>query len=804
MNRFFSKCLASATAALTAFLCLGRYDCLSSQIPVSAATTSETSASLQAYADEVVALVNDERAAYGLDPLYAAPILNTAAAVRADECTEVFSHTRPDGSECFTILNEYGISNAARGENIAYGDDTPEDVVETWMNSSGHRANILSEKYSYIGVGVADGGYLYWTQIFVGGTTLRDAYLPEHQQTTTTTITTTTTRTETTTTTTTFSSTSESDRYQEHHNTLELTGLHLQPGDKLEVTFCTSGAFCPEFTVKYLEDSHTVLSQTTYNVYGFATMTFTAESSVDDVSFEIQAMTEDSNYYDVYIYDYNIAPIAPIATTTTVATTTTTATTPSTTTTKQTYDDVKGDVDLDGIVSMSDAYLVMNYVSNASAGNKSSFTDDPEQNQLFYQVGDVDDDGALTLKDAAYIYHYYGCLAAGLIINWDDLLAPSSNVIDGDVIASVGMIEISLDELRASNYQVTVPITLSQNDGFYGLSFGAFWDGNALTPKEINTPLSTMVTVPAFTDSQDFAWMNLLNISTTASGNPKNYISEDESTVLVNLTFQVSEDAKPGDYYEITPVYDAKNDTAYELFNADYDALSSLFLQAGGIQITDEPKSNNLTAEIGLVEITPEELAANDYLVEIPVTLAENPGFQSLSFGASWDTGSLTLESIRNTSTLTFASSFHDSFIWMAFRNSSGDYTGNNLCTIQFRVPENAVVGDFYTITPEIVAQDGTPYTAENVAGDALNASLDGGGISIVESDSTLYGDINLDGAVDLADVVLLNKAVAGAVTLGAEARRNADCNSDGGLSANDSMVLLEFLVHLVETLPAV
>lgn len=67
---------------------------------------------------------------------------------------------------------------------------------------------------------------------------------------------------------------------------------------------------------------------------------------------------------------------------------------------------------------------------------------------------------------------------------------------------------------------------------------------------------------------------------------------------------------------------------------------------------------------------------------------------------------------------------------------------------------------------------------------------------------NVLYGDVNLDGKIDLSDVVLLNKAVAGAVTLTGEAKSNSECVADGALSADDSMALLQFLVHLVDKLP--
>lgn len=130
------------------------------------------------YADAVVTLVNAERAAAGLDPLYAVPALNEAAAVRAAETTASFSHTRPDGRSCSTVLNDAGIPWRSSGENIAYGYASPEAVMDGWMHSDGHRANILGN-FDYIGVGAVErNGTLYWAQVFTGGAALDGAYLP--------------------------------------------------------------------------------------------------------------------------------------------------------------------------------------------------------------------------------------------------------------------------------------------------------------------------------------------------------------------------------------------------------------------------------------------------------------------------------------------------------------------------------------------------------------------------------------------------------------------------------------------------
>jgi len=79
------------------------------------------------------------------------------------------SHTRPNGTSCFTVLSELGVGYSASGENIAAGQKTPQAVMESWMNSSGHKANILNPDFTHIGVGYAEGGNYgtNWVQLFV-------------------------------------------------------------------------------------------------------------------------------------------------------------------------------------------------------------------------------------------------------------------------------------------------------------------------------------------------------------------------------------------------------------------------------------------------------------------------------------------------------------------------------------------------------------------------------------------------------------------------------------------------------------
>jgi len=121
------------------------------------------------YASQVLALVNNERANAGLGGLSMTSELNAAAQKRAEEIISLFDHTRPDGTSCFTVFDEYGVSYGYAGENIAAGQRSPSEVMNSWMNSSGHRQNILGGNFNHIGIGVVhiNGGYgYYWVQLF--------------------------------------------------------------------------------------------------------------------------------------------------------------------------------------------------------------------------------------------------------------------------------------------------------------------------------------------------------------------------------------------------------------------------------------------------------------------------------------------------------------------------------------------------------------------------------------------------------------------------------------------------------------
>ncbi|XXM71070.1 SafA/ExsA family spore coat assembly protein [Lysinibacillus sphaericus] len=125
----------------------------------------------QSYTYEVVKLVNAERVKAGLQPLKENWELSRVARYKSQDMIDknYFSHTSPTYGSPFQMMKDFGISYQAAGENIAAGQRTPAEVVEAWMNSEGHRKNILSSTYTEIGVGYVKGGSYghYWTQMFI-------------------------------------------------------------------------------------------------------------------------------------------------------------------------------------------------------------------------------------------------------------------------------------------------------------------------------------------------------------------------------------------------------------------------------------------------------------------------------------------------------------------------------------------------------------------------------------------------------------------------------------------------------------
>lgn len=127
---------------------------------------AEEPSGLQEFEERVAELVNQEREAAGLKPLRLDPDLSRVARLKSQDFVTngYFSHTSPTYGSPFEMMKQFGISYWSAGENIAKGQRTPERVHQSWMNSEGHRRNIMDPNYDTIGVGFYEYG---WTQMFI-------------------------------------------------------------------------------------------------------------------------------------------------------------------------------------------------------------------------------------------------------------------------------------------------------------------------------------------------------------------------------------------------------------------------------------------------------------------------------------------------------------------------------------------------------------------------------------------------------------------------------------------------------------
>lgn len=226
----------------------------------------------------------------------------------------------------------------------------------------------------------------------------------------------------------------------------------------------------------------------------------------------------------------------------------------------------------------------------------------------------------------------------------------------------------------------------------------------------------------------------------------------------------------------------------------------------------------NVTLKIENIKVSVQELEENDYIVEVPVKMSSDSGFGSLQFGISWDSADLqsnppsgnTPDGISILPIIQNANGFG----WIeVFANNT--YTGTDICTLQFQVPEDASAGQVYEINTSEVSLDGTSFDVLSESGVSGILNLEAGSIQIVSeeetsADATLIstenyvcdsvqttdsGDVNMDGVLNMSDLVLINKHIIGSYTgLSDESLIIADLNDDDQVDAVDAMLVLQLL----------
>ena len=140
--------------------------------PVEKPNNDNNTANFSSYQKQVLDLVNVERTKRGLKALTLDTKLSNVATMKSQDMIDknYFDHNSPTYGSPFDMMRKFGISYRSAGENIAEGQRSPEEVMNAWMNSEGHRKNILNPNFTTLGVGVAktSSGRLYWTQMFIG------------------------------------------------------------------------------------------------------------------------------------------------------------------------------------------------------------------------------------------------------------------------------------------------------------------------------------------------------------------------------------------------------------------------------------------------------------------------------------------------------------------------------------------------------------------------------------------------------------------------------------------------------------
>ena len=118
---------------------------------------------------ELLKLINEERESHARTYLSLDTQINPVSNVRVSESVQSFSHTRPDGRRFSTAFTDQNICYRCCGEILAYGYETPELVLDAWLNSPGHRNTILSDRYTHVGVShlIAENGKTYWAVEFL-------------------------------------------------------------------------------------------------------------------------------------------------------------------------------------------------------------------------------------------------------------------------------------------------------------------------------------------------------------------------------------------------------------------------------------------------------------------------------------------------------------------------------------------------------------------------------------------------------------------------------------------------------------
>lgn len=297
------------------------------------------------------------------------------------------------------------------------------------------------------------------------------------------------------------------------------------------------------------------------------------------------------------------------------------------------------------------------------------------------------------------------------------------------VDVAIGDVAIEQATLEENDYIVEVPVTATANNGFYGMRFGVSWDASLVSPEAPSGNVPTGLSlIPSFSASDGTGWLQLYADSTYTGSN------------LCTLRFRLPENAKPGNVFEITAESMSSAGTNAMVINSNGEE-GTLNLKSGRIMVkSTQPVSSYAYGKVSMptIDVTPEELAENNYQVKYPIYISKNSAFTQLEFGASWDTADLqAVETICDDAknlgmNVTFDTEKDAAWFPFAYQGNGAAYTNTPLCTVTFTVRPDAVAGDMFTITAQKEGYQGAEASIINTKGEAGSLSLVSGGIRVV------------------------------------------------------------------------
>lgn len=306
-----------------------------------------------------------------------------------------------------------------------------------------------------------------------------------------------------------------------------------------------------------------------------------------------------------------------------------------------------------------------------------------------------------------------------------------------EVKLEIGTVTIEQGALEENDYVVEVPISATENNGFFGMRFGLQWDAASLSPLSPsgNTPEGLSI-LPAFSQDGN-GWVEVYATDTYNKSN------------LMTLRFQVPENARPGNFFKIEGSFTSPSGRSAMVIN-DEGTEGTLQIVSGGIRIkSTQGVNSNAVGAISLpkLNVSVEELQANDYQIQYPVYISKNSAFTELEFGMSWDSSQLTMDRCNcdDPKNLDMDSSlnFTGDALWTTFlyQGKGAAYVAVPLYTVTFRVSPDVKEGDIITLTADKESYTGAVAEIINIKGESGILNLVSGSISIV-SDSAQKAEI--------------------------------------------------------------